>query len=114
MRGGQRAAAPIGVATLATSVQRAGGSLQHPTPALDERLEDLAASVEAGAAQDASAVSFECLSEDSGEVLSLVGELVTSPALPLDQLSLAKSQVVSLLRHRDDSPGAAPGGRPLA
>lgn len=109
MRGGQRAASPLGVATLAATVQRAGGSLKHPVPALDERLDDLAASVEAGAAQDASAVSFECLSEDAAEVLSLVGELVQSPALPNDQLSLAKSQVVSLLRHRDDSPGAAPG-----
>jgi len=109
MRGGQRAASPLGVATLAATVQRAGGSLKHPVPALDERLDDLVASVEAGAAQDASAVSFECLSEDAAEVLSLVGELVQSPALPNDQLSLAKSQVVSLLRHRDDSPGAAPG-----
>lgn len=109
MRGGQRAASPPGVATLATTVQRAGGSVQHPAPGLDERLDDLAAAVEAGAAPDASVVSFECLSEDAAEVLSLVGELVKSPALPADQLSLAKAQVVSALRHRDDSPGAAPG-----
>lgn len=109
MRGGQRAASPPGVATLATTVQRAGGSLQHRSPAIDERLDDLAAAVEAGAAPDASVVSFECLSEDAAEVLSLVGEIVRDPALPADQISLAKSQVVSALRHRDDSPGAAPG-----
>ena len=108
MRGGQRAASPAGVATLATTVQRAGGSLQHPAPALDERLDDLAAAVEAGAAPDASVVSFECLSEDAAEVLAVVGELVRSPALPADRLSLAKAQVVSALRHRDDSPGTAP------
>ena len=108
MRGGQRAASPAGVATLATTVQRAGGSVQHPAPVIDERLDDLAASVEAGAAPDASVVSFECLSEDASEILSLVGEIVQSPALPSDQISLAKAQVISLLRHRDDSPGAAP------
>ena len=36
---------------------------------------------------------FECLTEDLGEVLGLFDELIQEPALPLDKLTLYKSQV---------------------
>ena len=110
MRGGQRASPPsaLGVATLAASVQRTGGSTAHRGASLDALLDDLAASVEATASPDATSLSFECAAEDAGTVLSLVGELVKAPALPGDKLALAQAQVTNLLRHRDDDPAAVP------
>lgn len=51
MRGGQYASPPdkLGLATVSAAVQRSGGSIAHPREALDDRLEDLAAAIEAGA-----------------------------------------------------------------
>lgn len=51
MAGGQYASPSdkLGLATLSAALQRAGGSVQHPKDALDDRLEDLAAGIEAGA-----------------------------------------------------------------
>jgi zinc protease len=111
MRGGQRASpdAALGVATLAAAVQRTGGARAHPAAFLDALLDDLSADVDVSAAPDATAISFECASEDAATVLGVVGELVTQPALPPAKLALAQAQVANLLRHRDDNPAAVPG-----
>ena len=82
-----------------------------PAPAgsaFDAALDDAAASVEAGAAPDATSLGFECLAPDAGRVLGLVGELVTSPALPADRLALAQAQAVNALVHRDDGVSGIP------
>lgn len=57
MRGGQRASPPdrVGLASIAASVQRAGGSAQHPGAELDAALEAMGASVEAGASAEVGA-----------------------------------------------------------
>lgn len=108
MRGGQHAspADKVGLATISAGVQRAGGSTAHPAPQLDERLEALAAYVETGAGQQAISGDFQCLAEDTAEVLGLFAEVVRSPALQPDKLSLYQSQVLNGLEHQNDSPGA--------
>lgn len=54
-------------------------------------------------------VSFDCEKEDTAEVFGLLSEVVRSPLLPADKLSLFKGQVRNLLQHRYDSAG--PVGR---
>jgi zinc protease len=83
----------VGLATLSAAVQRSGGSTSHPGAALDEALEERAASIEGGAGGEAFALGWQCLREDAGEVLGLFAEVVLQPALPQDKLDLAKSQV---------------------
>ncbi|GBF98119.1 peptidase M16 [Raphidocelis subcapitata] len=104
LAGGQSAspADKVGLASIAAEVQRAGGSAVHPGDALDERLEDLAAAIEAVAGPRAVSVEFECASEDAAEVLSLVGELAAAPAFPAERLAVVKQQVLESLSHRDD------------
>lgn len=46
----------VGVATIAAAVQRAGGSLAHPGTALDEALEQKAASIEGNSGPEASSL----------------------------------------------------------
>ncbi len=46
----------VGVATIAAAVQRAGGSVAHPGNALDEALEQKAASIEGNAGPEASSL----------------------------------------------------------
>lgn len=61
LAGGQAAspAGKVGLASITAAVQRAGGSRAHPSEALDARLEDLAAAVEASAGPRALSIDFE-------------------------------------------------------
>ncbi|MEW5306139.1 MAG: hypothetical protein WDW36_008628 [Sanguina aurantia] len=108
MRGGQYAspADKIGIATLSASVQRAGGSIAHPAPAVNERLEQLAASIEAGAGPQAVSVGFQCLVPDFPEVLGLFSEIVRTPQLDNKELQFFKAQVKNSISHQYDSSGA--------
>ncbi|KAG2498991.1 hypothetical protein HYH03_003177 [Edaphochlamys debaryana] len=108
MRGGQYASLPdkLGLASLTTYVQRAGGSTQHPAAVLDSRLEELAAGVEVSSSALAISADMSCLAEDAEEVLGLMAEVVRSPALPSDTLNLYRAQILNALEHQNDSPGA--------
>ncbi|KAL4438208.1 hypothetical protein ABPG77_010569 [Micractinium sp. CCAP 211/92] len=110
MRGGTRASPDdkVGLATLSAAVQRSGGSEQHPGQALDDKLEELGASIEGGAGAEAFGFGFQCLREDTAEVLSLFAEVVRTPAIPQDKLDLAKTQILNALEHRNDNPSAIP------
>ncbi|BDA43216.1 Uncharacterized zinc protease-like protein y4wB [Coccomyxa sp. Obi] len=109
-RGGLRAspADKVGIASISAGVQRAGGSVAHPGAVLDEALEQRAALIEGGAGPESSSLGFECLAEDTEEVVGLFSEVLMSPALPEDKLALYKSQVLNVLEHLYDNPGAAP------
>ncbi|EFJ50946.1 hypothetical protein VOLCADRAFT_103741 [Volvox carteri f. nagariensis] len=108
MRGGQYGSPPgkVGVATLTAYVQRAGGSVAHPAPSLDYRLEELAASIEMGAGPQAVSADMQCLAEDVEEVMGLMAEVVRTPALPGDKLALYQAQILNALEHQNDSPAA--------
>ncbi|KAF6251715.1 Metalloenzyme, LuxS/M16 peptidase-like protein [Scenedesmus sp. NREL 46B-D3] len=104
MPGGQVSspAEHVGLASITAAVQRSGGSRAHPVDVLDERLEDLAASIEASAGQQSTTFDFQCMSGDVQEVLGLLTELLQQPALPADKLSMVQAQVANIISHRDD------------
>lgn len=110
MRGGQRGSPPdrLGVATISAGVQRAGGSVTHPGPVLDELLEDRGAQIEGGASSDVVSIGFRCLSEDSREVLGIFADVVQRPALPKDKLQLYQAQIINFLEHQNDNPRSIP------
>lgn len=94
----------VGLASLSAAVQRSGGSASHPGAALDEALEERAASIEGGAGGEAMGLGWQCLREDVGEVLDLFAGVVLQPALPQDKLDLAKSQVMRGLACQTPNP----------
>ena len=51
--------AQVGVASIASGVQRAGGSTAHPGTALDEALEQKAAYIEGGASPETSSLGID-------------------------------------------------------
>jgi hypothetical protein len=65
----------VGLATLSAAVQRSGGSRQHPAAALEEALEERAASIEGGAGGEAFGFGFSCLREDAPDVMQLFAEV---------------------------------------
>ena len=46
----------VGLATVASTVQRAGGSVQHPSAELDDALEQKAAHIEGGSSPETSSL----------------------------------------------------------
>jgi len=64
------------MASVAAALQRSGGSEGASAAVLNDRLDALAASIEAAATPMATTVSFECLAADAEEVLGLTADLV--------------------------------------
>lgn len=75
----------------------------QPINSRARRLEDLAAAIEASAGQQSITVDLQCMARDAPEILGLLAELVSQPALPSDKLALTKAQVANVLQHRDDN-----------
>eukprot|EP00963_Diacronema_lutheri_P007776 scaffold676_cov316-Pavlova_lutheri.AAC.3 len=97
-----------GISSLASNVQRSGGSKLHPGDQLNELLDSYAAAIEFSVGGSTITAQFECLSEDVQQVLPLFGEVLREPLLPRKELDLFKSQLLSLIMHRDDDPGGIP------
>lgn len=68
---------------MATVVQRAGGTTTMPADELNERLEEMAASVEGGASLEATSFQFECLSSDTPSVLGILSDMLQCVPQPL-------------------------------
>jgi zinc protease len=45
-----------------------------------------------------------CLSEDFGEVLGLLGDVVMSPSFPEDEIATRKTEVITSIRQDEDNP----------
>ena len=56
---GAHSCVQVGLATIAAGVQRAGGSVQHPSAALDDALEQKAAYIEGGATPETSSLGMQ-------------------------------------------------------
>lgn len=94
----------VGLASLTGTVMRTGGTKQHSPDALNEILEQRAASVEAGMSEAAGSVSFEALSDDVETVLGLFAEVLREPAFAQEKLDLAKTQAKGGIARRNDDP----------
>ncbi|KAK9863705.1 hypothetical protein WJX84_002328 [Apatococcus fuscideae] len=110
MRGGQRASPSnkVGVATISAQVQRSGGTQALPGAQLDEALESRAASIEGGAAGESVTFGFECLTEDTRDVMGLLSDVVLRPAMPQRKLDFFRAQVLNILEHINDDASSIP------
>lgn len=93
-----------GLAGITGSVMRSGGTTKYPADALNEFLEQKAASIEAGISTSAGSVSFSSLTEDLPTVFERFADVIQRPALPQDKIDLAKFQVRGGIARRNDQP----------
>lgn len=110
MRGGEirDPADKVGLAETMATVLRTGGTKQKTGDQLDEELENAAASVESGAGDTSFSLSFNCLKENTAEVMAVFHDLLTAPEFRQDKLDLAKTQLKSAIQRRnDDASGIA-------
>jgi predicted Zn-dependent peptidase len=94
----------VGLTRVAATVLRSGGAGDRDPDALNLALENVGASIEAGAGQDASFVSMRALTETLDEVLPLFADVVRRPRFDAQQVTLAKTQQRASIARRNDNP----------
>jgi len=94
----------IGLASITGTVIRSGGTKNTTGDQLDEKLENIAASVESSIGESSGRVSFSALKENADEVLSMFHDVLTGPEFRQDKVDLAKTQYRSGISRRNDDP----------
>ena len=98
----------IGLAGITGSVWRLGGTASMTGEQIDEELESMAASIEAGIGETSGQVSFWTLSENFDPVLALFSSVLTRPAFRQDKIDFTLQQARSgIARRNDDAAGIA-------
>jgi zinc protease len=101
-------AAKAGLAAVAGTVMRTGGSTSRNGDQLDRELDRLAASVEISLGADSGTASVFCLKEDIDTALPILAGLLQHPAFPQDKIELSKiEQRDNIARRNDDPQGIA-------
>jgi len=99
-------AAKAGLASIAGTVMRTGGSERFPGDQLDEELDRLGASVETSIGEDSGRARVSVLKEDIDRGLTILADILRHPAFPQDKIELAKIQERDRIARRNDNPNA--------
>jgi len=94
----------IGLASITGTVIRSGGTKTTTGDQMDEKLENIAASVESNIGESSGRVSFSALKENIDDVLAIFHDVLTSPEFRQDKVDLAKLQFNSGISRRNDDP----------
>lgn len=106
VRSGSRLDPPgkAGLADLASTVLRAGGTERMPSDQLDDWLEGHAAAVEATVTEDSARVTLSSLAQDFPDVLRVFADVLRRPAFDNARLEVARNQAVAGVARQNDEP----------
>jgi zinc protease len=99
----------VGLARIAGSVMRTGGTASMTGDQLDEFLEKRAAEMDSGIGGNSGYAGMNCLKADFDPVFKVFVEMLRHPAFAEDKLDLAKIQAASSIARRNDNVGAITG-----
>ena len=98
------------------------GTEMRTAELLAEALDERAVSLSVGVARHLMTFSCTCLADDIADVLDLLGDVITRPAFPPDQVEKRRTSIVTAIRQDEDNPAAVateslmaalyPGGHP--
>ncbi|MDD5168650.1 MAG: pitrilysin family protein [Syntrophales bacterium] len=91
-----------GLAELTATVMRTGGTEKIGGNAIDEKLEYVAASIEANTAMEHTNWSFSVLKKDINPVLDIFSQILMKPAFDENKLKTAKNLKIEELRRIQD------------
>lgn len=94
----------VGLASLAGTVMRSGGTKAMSGDDLDDFLESRAAHVETSIGEDAGQASMSCLTEDFEDVLKVFADVLRAPAFAEEKLAIAKNQMMASIARQNDNP----------
>jgi len=92
----------IGLAAIAGTVMRTGGTITKTGDELDEQLESIAGSVETGIGLNSGYASMSVLKKDIDTGLAILADVLMNPAFREDKIMLAKVQHRSAIARRND------------
>ncbi len=95
----------IGLAEITGAVLRTGGTVTKHGDQLDQELENIAASVEAGIGETSGQASFFTLKEHFDRVLGIYVDVLMHPAFRQERIDLFKNQTRSSISRRNDDAG---------
>jgi len=94
----------VGLASIAAPTMRAGGAGALAPDALDRALDDVGATIEAFAGEDAVTVSMRTLSDHVGAVLPLFADVLRAPRFDAGRVAIARTAERDAIARRNDSP----------
>ena len=94
----------VGLANLTGEAMRLGGTTRLAADALNQQLEQRAASIETTIDTSEGSASFSSLSEDTEVVFGLFADVVQRPAFANDKIDLLKRQYGGGIARRNDDP----------
>lgn len=97
-----------GLAQVMADVLRSGGTKTKTGDQIDEELENIAGSVEAGMDETSASLSFSGLKETAGDVLAVFKDVVTNPEFRQEKLDLTLTQYRSAIARRNDDASDIP------
>ncbi|HLE85481.1 MAG TPA: pitrilysin family protein [Thermoanaerobaculia bacterium] len=97
-------AAEAGLAGVAATVVRTGGTEAMGPDELDDFLEGKAAVIESGAGEDQARVTLSALAEDFPEVLRVFADVLRRPAFAPERLEVALTQERAAVARQNDQP----------
>jgi len=97
-----------GLSQVMADVLRSGGTKSKTGDQIDEELENIAASVEAGMDETSGSMSFSGLKETADQVLAVFKDVLTNPEFRQEKLDLTLLQYRSAIARRNDDAGEIP------
>ena len=97
-----------GLSQVMADVLRSGGTKSKTGDQIDEELENIAGTVEAGMDESSASVSFSGLKETADQVLAVFKDVLTNPEFRQDKLDLTLTQYRSAIARRNDDAGDIP------
>jgi zinc protease len=97
-----------GLSQAMADVLRSGGTKSKTGDQIDEELENIAGSVEAGMDETSASMSFSGLKETADQVLAVFKDVLTNPEFRQDKLDLTLLQYRSAIARRNDDAGDIP------
>lgn len=95
-----------GVTSILAETLRTGGTETMSGSELDEYLDSKAATIEVGIGTASGNLNASFLSEDAGELLPVIADVLRRPVFEQDKIDVAKTQVnASIARQNDDPQG---------
>ena len=97
-------ATEVGLGDIAGEVMRSGGIARLPGDALDDYLEDRAASVEVSVGDELTTATLSTLKADFPDLLKVFADVLRRPAFDARKLEVAKNQAIAGVARQNDQP----------
>lgn len=96
----------MAVPDLTGTVIRSGGTVQIPADSLNTLLESIGASLETSIGGESGQATLSMMAKDVDLGIRLLADVLRHPAFPEDKIDLAKEQIKTNIKRRNDDPGS--------